>query len=127
MPLYSTTPRHTGKYLALLLTPVILETLESVSKERQGRLERLLRVRGSALLHLLRLEHSRVIRLVDLVGREVRRIDVGGKTRLEGCGNATQAVEVDTAEEGVTLDLLSAQSTETVLCVADHATVNRLA
>lgn len=105
------------------LAEVVVEALEGISDEGQAHLRRLLD-RGSAsasLLDGLRLEHRRVVGLVDLVGGEVGGVNGGSQARLERSSDAAQAVELDTAEEGVSLDLVRARTAETVLRVADQA------
>jgi len=87
---------------------VVVETLEGISEERQALLKRLFSGSGTTLLHRLLLEDGGVVRLVDLVSREVGCVNVGGETRLERRANAAQAVEVNSTEEGVALDLLGA-------------------
>jgi hypothetical protein len=46
------------------------------------------------------------IGLVNLIDREVRRIDVGREPGLKWCANTAKAVKVNAAEEGVSLDLI---------------------
>lgn len=102
---------------------VVVETLECVSNEGQAEFWAFLLLRrcSGAPSSLLSLEQCGVIRLVDLVRREVCGIDSGCKTGLEGRTDAAQAVELDAAEEGVALDFMSTTATETVLSVADKA------
>lgn len=110
------------------LPEVVVETLEGVPNEWQAHLRALLHLAyllGSSL-DLLGLEQSGVIGLVNFVGGEVRGIDVAGQTRLEWCPDAPQRIELDTAEEGVGLDLVGATTAQTVLGVADE-TVERSA
>jgi hypothetical protein len=99
---------------------VVVEPLERVPNERQAHL-------GALLLLLVAVaglggaQQRGVVRLVDLVGGEVGRVDVGGQTRLERRADAPQAVKLDAAEEGVVLDLVRAAAAEAVLRVADEA------
>jgi len=53
--------------------------------------------------------HMRVIVLVDLVGREVAAVDVGGQARLEGRADLAQLLEDDAFEEGVRADVGAAK------------------
>ena len=101
---------------------VVVEALESVSNEGQAEFWTLLLLpRGSGPPSgLLSLEHRGVISLVDLVRGEVRGIDGGCETGLEGRTDAAQAVEFDAAEEGMALDLVGTTTTETVLSVANE-------
>jgi hypothetical protein len=49
-----------------------------------------------------------VVGLVDLVSGEVNGIDVRAQTGFERRPDVTEAIEINTAEEGVVLDLLGA-------------------
>jgi hypothetical protein len=103
---------------------VIIKPLKRIPDKRQAHLGALLLLRRPAagtVAGLRGLEQRRVVRLVDLVGREVGRVDVGGEARLEGRADAAQAVELDAAEEGVVLNLVRAAAAEAVLRVADQA------
>ena len=71
--------------------------------------------------HRLRLEHRRVVRLVDLVRREVRRVDRRRQPRLERRPDPPQTVELHAPEERVVLDLVRSAPTEPHLCVTDKA------
>lgn len=102
------------------LSEVVIEPLEGVTNERQAHLGRLLDNGRPSLLDRLRLEQRCVVGLVDLVRGEVCCVDVGCQAGLEGCADATQAVELDAAEEGMTLDLMGATATNSVLAVADE-------
>ena len=104
------------------LPEVVIETLESVADERQGHFGRLFDLRGARapVLCCLRLEQSGIIRLVNLIGGEVRRVNVGREPGLKGSADTAQAVKVDAPEEVVSLDLVSASAAETVLGVADE-------
>lgn len=62
-----------------------------------------------------------MIGLVDLVRGEVSGIDVGAQTGFERRPDVTEAIEIDTAEEGVVLDLLGARPAKSVLRIADQA------
>lgn len=96
---------------------VVIKPLKRIPNKRQAHLGALLRRHG--VPGLRGLEHGRVVRLVDLVGREVRGIDVRRETRLKGRPDAPQAVELDAAEEMVGLDLMRTAAAEAVLRVAD--------
>jgi hypothetical protein len=104
---------------------VVIEPLERVPNKRQAHLGALLLLaRGgttSGAAGLGGLEHGGVVRLVNLVGREVGRVDVGRQARLERRADPPQAVELDATEEGVALDLVRAAAAEPVLRVADQA------
>lgn len=102
---------------------VVVEALERVSNEGQAEFWALLLLRrGSGTPSgLLSLEQRGVIRLVNLVRREVCGIDGGCKTGFEGRTDAAQAVELNAAEEGVALDFVRTTTAETVLSVADEA------
>lgn len=120
----ASTPR--GSDVGSVSTEVVIEPLEGVANERQTHLGRLLHLGAAALLDSLSLEDGGIIRLVDLVCGEVSGIDVGCEPGLERCSDASQAVEVDTTEEGVTLELMRTTPSETVLGVAHHAAVIRV-
>lgn len=103
------------------LSEVVIEPLEGVANERKAHLGRLLRCLAIAVLDGLGLEQSRVVSLVNLIGREVSGIDVGCQPGLERSTDAAQAVKVDSTEECVALDFMSTSPSESVLSVADHA------
>lgn len=105
------------------LSEVVIKPLKCVANERQAHFRRLLLLlRANAiLLQGLRLEHSCIVSLVNLIRGEVCRINVGSQTRLKRRANATQAVKVDAAEEAVVLDFVGSATAETVLSVANHA------
>ena len=69
------------------------------------------------------LEQRGVVRLVDLVGGEVGRVDVGRQAGLERRADAPQAVELDAPEEGVVLELVRAAAAQPVLRVANETGV----
>ena len=104
---------------------VIIEPLECVSDERETHFRALLHLLG-APGSLLGLEDSRVVRLIDLVGGEVCRVDGRRKTRLKGSTDPTETFKLDAAEEVVMLDLVGAAATQTVLGVADEAVESTL-
>lgn len=60
------------------------------------------------LLHLHPM-HMAVIALIDLVGREVAAVDVGGKARLEGRADLAELFEDDAFEEGMGADVGAAE------------------
>jgi hypothetical protein len=98
-----------------------LEALESVTNEWQTHLRCFisrLNARGSLLL----LQYRSIISLINLIGREVSSVDVGGKLWLEWCADVAEPFKVNTSEELVFLDLLSTSTTKTILSVADKAT-----
>ena len=100
---------------------VIIEPLKGVADERKahlGTLVLLSRGGNGGAADGLGLEQGGVVGLVDLVGGEVGGVDVGGQTGLEGGADPAQALELDTPEEGVVLDFVSATSSETVFRVA---------
>jgi hypothetical protein len=105
---------------------VVVEPLEGIPDKRQAHLRALLLLRrtatsAGAVPRLCGLEQRGVVRLVDLVGGEVGRVDVRRQARLERRADAAQAVELDAAEEGVVLELVGAAAAEAVLRVADQA------
>lgn len=106
---------------------VVIEPLEGVPNERQAHLGAfVLGGRaggdgGGGAGGLGGLEQGGVVGLVDLVGGEVGRVDVGGQARLEGGADPAQAVELDAPKEVVALDLMGSASAETVLRVTDEA------
>jgi hypothetical protein len=103
---------------------VVVKPFKSIPDKRQAHLGALLLLGGRAGAvagGLGGLEHGGVVRLVDLVGREVGRVDVGRQARLEGRADPPQAVELDAPEEGVVLDLVRAAAAEAVFRVADQA------
>lgn len=105
------------------LSEVVVKTLEGVSDEWQAHLRALLHLAhllGSSL-DLLGLEQRGVIGLVDLVGGEVSGVNVAGKPGLEWSADASQLFKLDTAEEGVALDLVGTTTAQTVFSVAYEA------
>lgn len=109
------------------LPEVVVESLEGVPNEWQAHLRTLLHLANllGSSLDLLGLEKRGVISLVNFVGGEVRGIDVAGQPGLEWSSDASQRVKLDTAEEGVALDLMGTTTAQTVLSVA-HKAVQRL-
>lgn len=103
-------------------TEVVLEPLEGVSNKRQRHLGRL-------VLFWIRLQCPGV-RVIDvhgvgglglqLLGGKVRRIDLGRETRLEGGPESPEIVKVDTCKEGVLLDLVGPEASESGFRVADQ-------
>jgi len=67
------------------------------------------------------LQVSSIVGLINLVSREVGRIDIGGKLGLERCSDSAQAVKVNTAEKLVLLDFFGTSSAKTTFVVADNA------
>lgn len=59
--------------------------------------------------------------MLEVLCREVCRVDLGGQPRLEGRPEPPQIVKVDAGEEWVLLDLLGAGAAEAGLGVADEA------
>lgn len=59
--------------------------------------------------------------LLQVLGGEVRRVDLGRQPRLERRAEAPQVVEVDAREEGVLFDFLGAGSAEAGFGAADEA------
>ena len=102
---------------------VVVKPLEGVSDKRQTHFGTLLllTLADAALGRLLRLKQGGVVRLVDLVRREVGGVDVGRQTRLEGGADTPQAIELYTEEESVALDFVCAPAAETVLRVTNEA------
>jgi hypothetical protein len=101
---------------ARLSTAESIETLIRVSDEWQA---------GGVLifpgLRGLCAVRSAVVVLVDLVNREVLRIDVGLQLGLEGRTDATQAVPRYATEEGVLLDLAgTTNASKTMIGIADQ-------
>lgn len=58
--------------------------------------------------------------MLEVLGREVRRIDLGGQPRLERRPEPPQIVKVDAREKWVLLDLLGTRAAEARLGVADE-------
>lgn len=95
-----------------------IETFERVTDEGQAEVGvvRLARSLGGGA-HL-----GGSVDLWDLVDREVLRVDSTGKLGLEGSADLAKTFPVDSAEEGVFLQLGSAAHvSETVLWVTDQA------
>lgn len=94
-----------------------IETLVRVSDERQAHL-------GCQILALVRRlcpQRCRVVVLVDLVDREVLRVDVGMKLWLERRPNLAKAVPLHAAEERMLPNLVrTANTAQAVLVVADE-------
>jgi hypothetical protein len=81
-----------------------IEGLVGVADERQAHLG-LLRVRHGTSLGTV---DRAGIFLRNLINREVRHINVGAETRLEGSTDATQLIPNNSPEEGVVFDLCGA-------------------
>jgi hypothetical protein len=62
-----------------------------------------------------------IIRLVNLVNREVGRVNVRGEFGLEGCPDAAKSVEFNSTEELVVLDLIRTTTAKADLCIANKA------
>lgn len=103
------------------LSEVVIKPLKCVANERQAHFRRLFLLAKTILLQGLRLEHSCIVSLVNLIRGEVCRINVRSQTRLKRRANATQAVKVDAAEEAVILEFMGSTTAKTVLSVANHA------
>lgn len=102
-----------------LSSEVVIEPLECVTDEGQTHLGRILQL--LARRKRLRLQHRRIICLVNFIRGEVRGINGGREARFKWRTDTTQAIELDTSEEGVTLDFVCPASTETCLRVANEA------
>lgn len=104
-----------------LSSEVVIEPLECVTDEGQAHLGRFLQL--LARRKRLRLEHRRIIRLVNFIRGEVRGINGRREARFKWRTDTTQAIELDTSEEGVALDFVRTASAETCLRVADETRV----
>ena len=101
---------------------VVLEALESVTDKRQAHLRRLITTLTAGSRSRSRnFQVGSVVRLINLVNREVGCIDVGGEFGLEGCADTAKSVKFDSAEEFVALNLISTTTAKAVLCVANKA------
>ena len=98
----SSTPPPLADFLELSGVEGI-EAFVGVSQEGDIHLRHLISDLTSSLCSL---EMSSGIGLVDLIDREVRRIDVGREPGFKWRTYAAEAVEVNTAEEGVGLDFI---------------------
>ena len=87
-----------------LWTTESIETLVRVPNKRQTHL----RAHVVALSGRLRAKHCTRVRLWDFVNREVLRVDVGLEFRFERSADATEAVPLHAAEEGVLFNLVTA-------------------
>lgn len=103
------------------LSEIVVKSLKRVPDERQTHLGRLFGL-GAALARLksLSLENSGVVCLINFVCWEVGCVDVGGESGLEWRSDASQAVEIDTTEECVALELMGATSPKSILSIAHH-------
>lgn len=104
---------------------VVIESFESVPNKRETHLRALLLLSGrqttsSTVPGLGGLEVRGIVRLVDLIGREVGGIDVGRKARLKRRADPPQAVELDAPEKGVVLELVRAAAADAIFRVADQ-------
>jgi hypothetical protein len=90
-----------------LLSSQSLETLVRVADEGQAHFSGML----VASLRSLRAQSITVIVLVDFVYREVLRVNVRLQLGLEWGADATKAVPLHAAEEGMLLDFVSAVGT----------------
>lgn len=95
-------------------TEVGIEPLEGVTNKRQAHLRTLVLLGTLPSTSLLSPQVRGVIRLVNLVGREVGGIDGRGEARLEGGTDPAQAVKLDTPEEGVAFDLVGTATSKTI-------------
>lgn len=101
---------------------VVLKTLEGVTDEWQAHLGCFLANLASCRRSRSRvLEVSSIVGLINLVGREVGRVDVRQELGLERRTDPAKSVEFNAAEEFVALDLVGSSMTKTVLRVADKA------
>jgi hypothetical protein len=101
-------PPPPPKYFPLSPTSSPLKSIKpliSIPNKRQ------IHLRDMLLAQLLDLHtmHMRVVVLVDLVGREVAAVDVGGQAGLEGRADLAQLLEDDAFEEGVRADVGAAE------------------
>ena len=126
MPKPAKTTYHCAVYrhnqsTSTLCTSESIETLVCVANEGKA----------SGVLVLSRLRSlcpvsSAVVVLVNLINREVLRVNVRLQLGLERCPDASQAIPRDAAEEGMLLDLArSANAAETVVSIADQAKMMR--
>ena len=102
---------------------VVIKPLKGIPNKRQAHLRALLLLPGraaGAVPSLGGLEVRGIVRLVDLVGGEVGRVDVGRQARLKRRADPPQAVELDAPEEGVVLELVRAAAADAVFGVADQ-------
>ena len=101
-----------------LRPPEGIESLVGVPDERKTHL-------GSNIFSCLRglsTKNGAVVILVDLVDREVLRINIRLQLGLERSTDTAQTVPLNSAEEGVLLDLIgTADAAKTVLSIADEA------
>ncbi|KAJ3551421.1 hypothetical protein NPX13_g11367 [Xylaria arbuscula] len=102
---------------------VVIEPLERVADEGQTHFWRVLDL--LARRQSLRLEHRRIIRLVDLIRREIRRVNGRRQPRLKRRSDAPQAIKLNTPEEGMALDLVRSTSSKSSLRVADQTKSQR--
>lgn len=61
-----------------------------------------------------------IVSLINLIRREVSRVDVGCKFGLEGGTNTAKSVEFDSTEELVVFDLISTSTAQADLGVTDQ-------
>lgn len=74
---------------------------------------------------LCSLNNSRLLRLANLVDREVSRIRGRLKSRLKRRTNAAKSIKVHTMEEGVPLNLISTTTSQTILRI-DNQTADEI-
>lgn len=103
------------------LPEVILKALKGVPYKRQRHLGRLVLFRRRGGLEPAVDLHRVGGLLLEVLGGEVGRVDVGREARLKGGAEAAQVVEVDAREEGVAFELLGPAAPQAVLAVADEA------
>lgn len=99
-----------------------IEALIGVPQERQLHLRAVLLAMTSSLRSL---NNSALLRLTNLVNREVSGIRRRLKSWLKRRTNTSQSIKVDTMEEGVSLNLISTTTAKTVLRV-DNQTANKI-
>src|SRR5436309_8052060 len=97
------------------LAHIAFKPLVSVSEKWQSQL----RIRLTWLGRIHGFQMRGIIRLVDLVNREIRRIDVGGKLGLERRTDLSQLIKDNTTEEWMSFDLCSTTATKAVFSVAN--------
>jgi len=102
-------------------TEVVVETLERITNEWQAHLRRIFTWSSTTCSgrRSSRLQVGGIIGLIDLIRREVGRINIGSEFGLEWCADPAQIFKLDTTEEFVVLDLICPATTKTILSVTN--------
>lgn len=74
----------------------------------------------------MRFQQSSIVRLINLVRWEIRRVNIRREARLKWRTDSTKAIKLYPAEEGMTLDLVCTTAPQAVLRVADKTDLSAI-